>query len=1848
MKKDFNNLLKLTLSLLIVVTTFSLGTKKVEAAEGNYLKFTALETSSVTFDWVSGSDVQYKVNNNSWSSYTKNTKISLNKGESVSFKGLNVKTGYGNGANRKFTMTGKLNASGSVTSLTDGRGDDPNVVLSDACYENMFGFCESLVTSPELPATTLARNCYHLMFNGCKNLTTVPELPATKMANSCYMEMFKNCSSLTSVPELPATVLDYQCYDGMFWGCSSIKTAPELPATELASFCYSSMFTLCKALENAPELRATELKNHCYSGMFSNCTSLTDAPELPATVMEQGCYQNMFYNCSNINEVRLTGNFGDISDIFLPCNEWLTGTGSGKLYVVESLLEDLNETQYDALVEQLAIPESWDLETIKHEHVFGQIAEDGIHSICGECGKMYHGEDWVDFNNYSNKFVGVKSGKYYLSDDLIVPNNRNIYVNGAETENVVICANGHNIVGNSVSYLIISTNNKGVNFILDNCDLTNKSIIKNENSNTNTYGTHVIDISYNTNLTIRNLEISMNCISNMNNSNYTDSALKFNGGGNLTIENSLIKNDKAGVSMIFSGEIKNPAEIYNIKNSKFEGSISSESDYDKTTNGVVLNIVDSEFESERACIDIGKSFRTININNSIFNKTKEFDSENYRDLFAVKLQQSNKSSLNITNSTFTYSGLSAIFVECNDSNANRTIEFDGTNRFINNGTDADKKNIAICANTNYENSEANFVFGSEYNGDQILAIVNPLNNFKNYKYCKTNSLADSNKIKLVNLEPGFVSYTNDNSVMIKKLEITKQPTLDDRIVNYTDEDNATVVWQKVKIVEDVLDDSKASNSFYDYYVSSYDNGYWTPDRVNTLGELGAFYFILENCSEGDRLDFEFADEYKHYLTGNNSLVLIIATNMNDEDSSYLFGYSEGETINQPLHAGTNVITGYILDYDAEEIIYPSIKVSNKSVEYDSDIESDINDIKTGGNYRAEVTWYEGTENEYKQLSNYFTIVDYPTLALKEHGILELNYNGAALIDTFKVGYAGEEEPTLEQTLESFTAAVKETVSSTSSPKDGYKLSLTKSGWYVSRIKYKSDETAKSWSYKYEKTYIDLAEDDINYKLPIITKENGHAVLRLNGTSVQTMYYGFVGDNHLIDNGGTIAKDLTAYQLACKEFGGLKSKTIGDTQETKFRLTQLGTYIFRVKYLDKTGNYKYLYKELEVGLDDLYIDDVIYSVKDNTITIKTEEFNINSIELYLDTDTNKTDNLINNSNYVLYASDIDGNAKSAVLTLTPGKYRIFVKDIVKDFNGNSVLVNGDIVSRYCHNQNGQLANLSVGADTTINIAGLADAIKSAKAFNNTITADDSAVLIKSAVSGTSAPTSAKEAYEKVIKSADDLMARPDKWTQSKVNTMINNLTNAKKTFVTKIVGNYVSVNNDVISILINNLPTTETYQYAYVAKGVHTNLTTMNTSGTNKNIGKNTTTAVLSGDGIYTVRLKSIENNSAVYRYLYVLVDTDGVDCSLTLSKEMVGTKGNKNSRSGLWAEADSLLDNLDGIRNSDLTISAAYEDNKFVVSLDSAMNEMLAATTDYDMVLKAVALREKMADTPKLSSSGGTKIEKTLSMTGLSDTYDFTESTTAKDSVAIVVNENNPATPVTSVEVSIDTTNAMYYKVAYGDLKTLAEFTTDYQHFAENGKYTVKHDGTYTIRVKWYDGSYTYQTFTVSGLPEPIKFIATQDGKFNITLDESLGVVSKIESKYLGPNANLSVAYFTEFNSNSEIKENPVIIAYGNGLHEFKVDVTPTGGDITTVIYKATASGADNPVIKYNESVIGVFDYSNNAQTSASYTAVSDGNKKYLIPTNNTINAGTFAQNGEINVGNLVFIKNGTTISLKK
>lgn len=209
------------------------------------LMFKSLEDGSTVKLKNNGTYSTYEISydNESWSSYTFNSDITLNTDEKVYFR-CTYHQSINNDSNYvQFVMTGKIEAYNNVNSM----------------YSTDFA-----------------------------NITTFTQ-------NYVFYNLFYRCSALYKVPLLPATAVTISCYAGMFASCTNIVEPPALPATNLDVRCYAAMFTKCTSLTKAPELHATDLKLNCYYNMFNGCSNLTEVrcaalnPPSGSSSLANGC-----------------------------------------------------------------------------------------------------------------------------------------------------------------------------------------------------------------------------------------------------------------------------------------------------------------------------------------------------------------------------------------------------------------------------------------------------------------------------------------------------------------------------------------------------------------------------------------------------------------------------------------------------------------------------------------------------------------------------------------------------------------------------------------------------------------------------------------------------------------------------------------------------------------------------------------------------------------------------------------------------------------------------------------------------------------------------------------------------------------------------------------------------------------------------------------------------------------------------------------------------------------------------------------------------------------------------------------------------------------------------------------------------------------------------------------------------------------------------------------------------------------------------------------------------------------------------------------------------------------------
>lgn len=317
-----------------------------EACGRDYLTVHNTSSQPTTVDITPSSVLEgtfeYRKTGGVWTTISGYTRVTLENGEKVEFRGDNPQYSedYSNNTNIR-VFGGSAEVYGNVMSLIADAAEFPSgsdynfcglfqnsYALTDAsnlslpsgltqgCYQNMFKGCNTLTGTPELNATQIVQSCYEGMFEGCSSLTTAPDMPGLNNAKYAYKRMYANCGSLrNNIPaSLPGGIAYYGCYYEMFENCTSLTTAPALPATEIHGSAYMNMFKGCSSLTTAPALPATLLTSgpddigeettgitH-YSGMFWDCTGLTTAPAiLPATgTLPGSCYSHMFQGCTSL------------------------------------------------------------------------------------------------------------------------------------------------------------------------------------------------------------------------------------------------------------------------------------------------------------------------------------------------------------------------------------------------------------------------------------------------------------------------------------------------------------------------------------------------------------------------------------------------------------------------------------------------------------------------------------------------------------------------------------------------------------------------------------------------------------------------------------------------------------------------------------------------------------------------------------------------------------------------------------------------------------------------------------------------------------------------------------------------------------------------------------------------------------------------------------------------------------------------------------------------------------------------------------------------------------------------------------------------------------------------------------------------------------------------------------------------------------------------------------------------------------------------------------------------------------------------------------------------------------
>ena len=240
---------------------------------------------------LNGSNLEYKIDGNSWNSYTKNKEITVAAGSKMYFRSKGEEMNSQTNWQAAFSCTGgDFKVGGNLTSLLIGDDcDDMGAKLTSFNFLDFFKHensnkNENLTDAYDLvlPMTTLStEQCFKSFFHGCSKLVRGPkELPATNLSKTCYRNFFNGCTSLTYAPALMAETLPDDCYQQMFYGCNSLQSI-----TMMASSYRAGNFTdWVKGITSTGDFYYNQNNTSLPTGDSGIPTGWTAHPVDPATI----------------------------------------------------------------------------------------------------------------------------------------------------------------------------------------------------------------------------------------------------------------------------------------------------------------------------------------------------------------------------------------------------------------------------------------------------------------------------------------------------------------------------------------------------------------------------------------------------------------------------------------------------------------------------------------------------------------------------------------------------------------------------------------------------------------------------------------------------------------------------------------------------------------------------------------------------------------------------------------------------------------------------------------------------------------------------------------------------------------------------------------------------------------------------------------------------------------------------------------------------------------------------------------------------------------------------------------------------------------------------------------------------------------------------------------------------------------------------------------------------------------------------------------------------------------------------------------------------------------------------
>ena len=231
--------------------------------------------------------LQYSVDGTTFRDFYKSTRVFLNKGGRVWFKGTYTRVNAMN--YYSFRSDKPVYCNGSVMSIAYSQNDS---IERPYQFYKLFEGMTTLLSAPGLPAVKLQPYCYAYMFSGCINLRETPDVKSDYIDSHACCGMFHNCKGVKYSYRALKNVEDY-AYCNCYNGCASLEKAGSLIVNSMGSYACDAMYANCGSLEEPPELNTPVLSPYCFYSMFSS-SMLLKAPETPVKTLVEGCYSNMF------------------------------------------------------------------------------------------------------------------------------------------------------------------------------------------------------------------------------------------------------------------------------------------------------------------------------------------------------------------------------------------------------------------------------------------------------------------------------------------------------------------------------------------------------------------------------------------------------------------------------------------------------------------------------------------------------------------------------------------------------------------------------------------------------------------------------------------------------------------------------------------------------------------------------------------------------------------------------------------------------------------------------------------------------------------------------------------------------------------------------------------------------------------------------------------------------------------------------------------------------------------------------------------------------------------------------------------------------------------------------------------------------------------------------------------------------------------------------------------------------------------------------------------------------------------------------------------------------------------